>query len=410
MRKVILIMLVGSAAWAQTILVGGNGVQIAGDLCGTVASPLVCGINGSSVAGPASVIGINSLGQIIATSAGSTYAAPTTGAANQVPTVDGAGGWGTSTTQYAETTQNSVTGTPVIVITPARMNVVNLNLSGSVTSSTTSGTPLTGQSLILNVCQPVGGTLTFVPPATFLGFNAVDPSTSACTSQTFHWNSTNWIANDGVGGGAPALVTSGGHVLLEPDTKNDTLALLGAANVFTSANSFTGGMTPPVGTSDPGTCTVGQLYFRSDLTAGQNVRGCTSSNVWTAQGAAKTITYTVSFTFDGGGATIASNSISYKRIPVASHIVGWTVDAVGSSPADTIDVLGQTTATTLPSADISDMGGGHAPSLTGTDNAHKSTVLTNWTVALAADFQIAAKVTTPGAATWAVLTLYLTID
>jgi hypothetical protein len=39
-----------------------------------------------------------------------------------------------------------------------------------------------------------------------------------------------------------------------------------------------------VGTSDPGTCTVGDLLFRSDLTAGQNLKGCTSTNTWTLIG------------------------------------------------------------------------------------------------------------------------------
>ncbi len=38
------------------------------------------------------------------------------------------------------------------------------------------------------------------------------------------------------------------------------------------------------GTSPPGTCTVGDTFFDSDATAGQNVYGCTSTNTWTLQG------------------------------------------------------------------------------------------------------------------------------
>ncbi len=34
----------------------------------------------------------------------------------------------------------------------------------------------------------------------------------------------------------------------------------------------------------PGTCTVGQIYFANDQTAGQNVYGCTATNTWTLQG------------------------------------------------------------------------------------------------------------------------------
>lgn len=39
-----------------------------------------------------------------------------------------------------------------------------------------------------------------------------------------------------------------------------------------------------MGTSLPGTCTVGQRYFKTDATAGQNLYGCTSSNTWTVLG------------------------------------------------------------------------------------------------------------------------------
>ena len=35
------------------------------------------------------------------------------------------------------------------------------------------------------------------------------------------------------------------------------------------------------GTSLPGSCTVGQMYFKSDVTAGQNLHLCTATNTWT---------------------------------------------------------------------------------------------------------------------------------
>ena len=37
----------------------------------------------------------------------------------------------------------------------------------------------------------------------------------------------------------------------------------------------------PNGTSAPGTCTVGDVFFDTDATAGSNFYGCTSSNTWT---------------------------------------------------------------------------------------------------------------------------------
>lgn len=38
------------------------------------------------------------------------------------------------------------------------------------------------------------------------------------------------------------------------------------------------------GTSNPSACTLGQLLFRTDATAGSNIYGCTATNTWTQQG------------------------------------------------------------------------------------------------------------------------------
>lgn len=55
-------------------------------------------------------------------------------------------------------------------------------------------------------------------------------------------------------------------------------AISGSTFDYTAAQA-----TSPVttGTSLPGTCSVGQLYFKSDAAAGSNVYGCTSANTWT---------------------------------------------------------------------------------------------------------------------------------
>lgn len=37
------------------------------------------------------------------------------------------------------------------------------------------------------------------------------------------------------------------------------------------------------GTTAPATCTIGDLFYDTDATAGQNLYGCTSTNVWTQQ-------------------------------------------------------------------------------------------------------------------------------
>jgi hypothetical protein len=67
---------------------------------------------------------------------------------------------------------------------------------------------------------------------------------------------------------------------------------LPSATVFNNqANTYSGGLQnfgsalllAPNGTSNPATCTVGQVFFRSDLTAGQNWEFCTATNTWTQQ-------------------------------------------------------------------------------------------------------------------------------
>jgi hypothetical protein len=38
-----------------------------------------------------------------------------------------------------------------------------------------------------------------------------------------------------------------------------------------------------IGTVLPGTCSLGQMFFKSDATAGQNIYGCVAANMWTHQ-------------------------------------------------------------------------------------------------------------------------------
>lgn len=74
----------------------------------------------------------------------------------------------------------------------------------------------------------------------------------------------------------------------------------------------------PVGTSNPATCTVGQVFFRSDATAGQNWYFCTSTNTWTQQlnsgggggapgGSTNDIQFNSAGSFAGGRCTMDSS-------------------------------------------------------------------------------------------------------
>jgi len=58
---------------------------------------------------------------------------------------------------------------------------------------------------------------------------------------------------------------------------NGSRTITGAWN----ASGATSSKPVPVGTSVPGTCAVGDQYFKSDATAGKNLYGCTSTNTMT---------------------------------------------------------------------------------------------------------------------------------
>jgi len=57
-------------------------------------------------------------------------------------------------------------------------------------------------------------------------------------------------------------------------------------NVDFSAALFT--KPAKAGTAIPSSCTVGEVFFKTDAAAGQNLYGCTSANTWSPLGAAGT--------------------------------------------------------------------------------------------------------------------------
>lgn len=63
------------------------------------------------------------------------------------------------------------------------------------------------------------------------------------------------------------------------------------------------------GTTTPTNCQIGQLFFDTNATAGQNVYGCTSANTWTLQGGA------------GGG------DVSVSGTPTSGQYARWTDDS-----------------------------------------------------------------------------------
>lgn len=75
-------------------------------------------------------------------------------------------------------------------------------------------------------------------------------------------------------------------VTLTGPSASGTVATLGNTNTFTGRQDASGAAsTSPikVGTSLPVTCVIGDVYFKSDATAGRNIYQCTSTNTWTQE-------------------------------------------------------------------------------------------------------------------------------
>jgi len=106
--------------------------------------------------------------------------------------------------------------------------------------------------------------------------------------------------------------------LMRPATMKETVivalllsALLGAqanhiGDFFIDRNLTVGGTRTALsrGTSVPGTCTLGDVFFDTDATAGSNWFGCTATNTWTAQGGSSVWSgFNNLIRYDGPGAT-----------------------------------------------------------------------------------------------------------
>jgi hypothetical protein len=206
------------------------------------------------------------------------------------PTTPAAGGTG-GTSAYTPVTFSA---TPTFTVT-ASTNVQNwlITLTGNVTSSTLGTANATvGQDLAFIICQDATGGRTFAWPTRVPSHMVVDPTANTCSRQAFRWDGTNaqQIAPGISDATTPGLITSTG--ILSLPTAPDTLIGRASADTMTGNKIFTGTtdasgaahtLPSKVGTvaTRPATCTVGEQYFATDATAGQNLYFCTAANVWT---------------------------------------------------------------------------------------------------------------------------------
>lgn len=76
-----------------------------------------------------------------------------------------------------------------------------------------------------------------------------------------------------------------------------------------------------IGPSKPSSCTVGEQYFATDATPGQNLFGCTATNTWTLQG--------------GGGGGGAVSSIFGRTGPVTAQSGDYNLSQIASGTLST---------------------------------------------------------------------------
>lgn len=83
------------------------------------------------------------------------------------------------------------------------------------------------------------------------------------------------------------------------------------------------------GTALPGTCTAGDMFFKTDATAGQNLYGCTATNTWSQQAGG-----TSSGGGTGGGATSFSQLTDFQVLKTGSAALSVGAACSTSAPCN----------------------------------------------------------------------------
>ncbi len=187
------------------------------------------------------------------------------------------------------------------------------------------------------------------------------------------------------------------------------LALLNANQTITGNRTYTGTVdnssgahTLPlkagIAANAPGTCTPGEMYFATDLTAGQNLLYCAAANTWTAQ-AAGTTNQTIrelSLEFSGGGTPLSTPMTDCRWVDYTGTIYKVTLnsDIAGSA---TIQVAAVSYASYTGFGSFSTYYGNNPIGSEGFANAYKAqdTTLTGWTTSLPTPAFLCAQLQSP---------------
>ncbi len=105
------------------------------------------------------------------------------------------------------------------------------------------------------------------------------------------------------------------------------------------------------GTAPPANCNIGDIFFDTDATAGQNFYGCTALNTWTAQG--------------GGGTVVASGTTGQVVVFTGSATAGGSTSLTATNGLQVNSTLGSEQAPALTSGNWTGGGSGGWASITG---------------------------------------------
>lgn len=156
----------------------------------------------------------------------------------------------------------------------------------------------------------IGGTDIVLPSGNVATATALAANGGNCSAGTFPLGVDALGATEGCTALPTTITGTSGEIAASAATGAITLSLPAALNL--SAHS----VRMPSSTTLPATCIIGETYFDTDATVGQNIYGCTATNTWTVEGDGGA----------GGGGDFSSNTATSVdgEIVLFSGAVGKT--------------------------------------------------------------------------------------